>query len=141
MRLVRQLVAFTSIGAIGFCIDAGLLVLGHDLLGLDWAIARLPSFTVAATTTWLLNRRFTFDARAGSDELAEWRNYLAVNIGGAMINLGAFLVLIRFVPLLHDRPVVTLAISAAVALAFNFLGSRHFVFRTSLRERGTAGRG
>lgn len=141
MTLVRQLVPFTFIGAIGFCIDGGLLVLGHDLLGLDWAVARLPSFTVAATATWLLNRRFTFAARAGSGELTEWRNYLAVNIGGALINLGTFLVLIRFAPLLHDRPVATLAISAAVALASNFLGSRHFVFRTSLQERGAADRG
>lgn len=127
--LGREAWLFTLIGAVGFSLDAGLLVLGHEIVNLDWPIARLISFSAAATITWYLNRTLTFKNRVGPPRLDEWRRYLAINGVGAVLNLGIFLILIHFVPMFHDHPVAALALAAAIALTFNFLGSRSIAFK------------
>ena len=89
------------------------------------------SFTSAVTVTWLLNRGLTFHDRSGIITVDEWRRYFAVNSVGAVLNLGIFLILMEFVPSFSGRPLIALAIAAAVALTFNFLMSRTLVFRHS----------
>lgn len=130
-RVAKEAWRFSWIGAVGFCVDGGLLLLSHEWLNLNWSAARLLSFTIAVTITWFLNRTITFGDRAASISLEEWRRYFAVNGIGALINLGIFLFLIECVPLFSGHPLVTLAVAAAIALAFNFFGSRRFVFRAN----------
>lgn len=131
-KLGREAWLFTLIGAAGFGIDAGLLMLGHQLLGLGWPVARVISFSAAATVTWLLNRTLTFKDRSGTAKASEWRRYVAVNGVGAVLNLGIFLALIQYVPMFEDRALPALAVAACIALAFNFLGSRTVVFRHTM---------
>lgn len=128
-NLGKEVWRFLLVGGVGFSIDAGLLVLAHDLLMVEWPIARLVSFTVAATVTWLLNRSLTFAARAGRATIEQWRRYVAVNAAGAALNLAIFMLLISLATPLADRPIVALALAAAVALAFNFFGTRAVVFK------------
>lgn len=134
--LIREARLFALIGAVGFCVDGGLLLLGHRHCGLEWPLARLLSFTAAASVTWLLNRRFTFSGSKRSLKLDEWRRYLTVNGVGAILNLGIFMGLVGFAPAFRDHPLVALAIAAAIALAFNFLGSRRFAFGLTLTNPG-----
>ena len=126
---IDELWRFSAVGAAGFVVDGGLLTLLTR--GFGWSVtgARLLSFSVAVTVTWLLNRRLTFRHRASTRRLAEWRRYIAVNGVGGAINLGVFTALIWTVPWLHSNPLAAFAIASAAALAFNFLGSRSIAFR------------
>jgi putative flippase GtrA len=139
-NLAKEVRRFLLVGVVGFLIDAALLVLAHDLLMLEWPIARLVSFIAAATVTWLLNRSLTFAARAGRATIEQWRRYVAVNGAGAALNLTVFMLLIYLAPPLADRPIVALALAAAVALAFNFLGTRAIVFKLDTTAHRTAKR-
>lgn len=104
--------------------------------GLSPLAARLTSFSIAVTVTWLLNRRWTFRHLASDRRLAEWRRYVAVNGVGGLINLGIFALLAGPVPGLGLRPLVAFAIASAVALVFNFLGSRHLAFGSPASRPG-----
>lgn len=128
MAIVRQFARFLVVGAVGFMVDAGLLIAMMHGAGLSPVSARLVSFSVAVTVTWLLNRLWTFRCHASDRPLAEWRRYVTVNGLGGLINLGTFALLAGPVPGLGVNPLIAFASASAVALIFNFLGSRTFAF-------------
>ena len=121
--------AFVVVGGIGFVIDASILaILVH---GYSWGdyTARLVSFAVAVTATWYLNRSYVFSARKTLDRRSEYSRYLAVQLIGMAINFLVYSLCIATVEIMDQWPVLALAVGSAVALFFNFLGARLFVFR------------
>jgi putative flippase GtrA len=120
---------FLAVGVAGFAVDGGLLAILTSLVGVPVLAARLVSFFIAVTVTWLLNRRLTFRHRASRRRIAEWWRYVTVNGIGGVINLVIFATLIWVVPWLNANPLMAFAIASAIALIFNFLGSRAIAFR------------
>ena len=117
---------FCLVGTIGFVVDAAVLTLLVN--GLDWHqyAGRALSFPIAVTSTWLLNREWTF-ARTGNAR-AECSRYFSVQTVGALINLATYAAIIETVPRLGTIPAVPLAAGSALALLFNFIASRRLVF-------------
>lgn len=117
---------FCGFGAIGFVVDASVLTLLVN--GFDWNhyTARVVSFALAVTVTWLLNRTWAFARTANAR--SEYARYFVVQGIGAAINLGTYVAVIEIFPGLAKIPVVPLAVGAAPALVFNFLASRSLVF-------------
>jgi putative flippase GtrA len=127
--LGHSLPRFILVGGIGFIVDASLLAILHYQFDLGTLPARLCSFTVALTTTWLLNRRFSFAAHASDRRFAEWLRYALINgIGGSM-NLAIYVTLTQLLPGWLGDPLVALSIASACALLFNYTGSRLLVFQ------------
>ena len=124
-----MLVRFAAVGAIGFIVDAGLLTLLVSLGGWHHYSARAISFAVAVTITWLCNRSWVFTKTDRAHR--EYLGYFSVQVAGALINLGTYVVVIETWPALSAVPVIPLAIGASLALIFNFLASRRFVFAAS----------
>ena len=122
---------FLLCGGAGFLVDA--IILTWLMKGFDFNIytGRAISFSFAVTTTWLLNRRFSFADLASRNLGGEYYRYFVVQIAGAVINLGVFVALISAIPGLRAIPVVPLAGGAAIALLFNFGASRALVFRAN----------
>lgn len=116
-------------GGVGFLIEAVVLTTLVKSFGFDIYLARAISFSLAVTVTWLLNRRYAFADLASSQRGDEYSRYFAVQITGAVINLGVFAGLIAAKPDLVQIPVLPLAVGAVVAFFFNFGASRGFVFR------------
>lgn len=119
---------FIIVGGIGFIIDASILsILVH---GYGWGdyTARIVSFAVAVTATWYLNRRYVFYARKTPDRHREFSRYLAVQLTGMAINFLAYSLCIATVEIMDRWPVMALAVGSTVALFFNFMGARIFVF-------------
>ena len=132
---LRQLKRFTIVGIIGFVVDGGLLALITGVVGWNIYLSRLISFLAATLTTWWLNRRHTFgmDAPAAGDTHArEYGRYIAVQIGGGLINLGVFLWLIYVEPRLRAVPLSLLpvAIGSIAGMFWNYFGVRRWVFRS-----------
>jgi len=123
-------VRFGVIGAIGFLVDATVLTVLSAALGVDVFLSRFFSISAAVTITWLLNRKHVFGSdRTGTDKALEYGQYLTVQIIGALINLGLFALLVIRFPALREIPVVPLALAASVALVFNYLSARYWVYR------------
>jgi putative flippase GtrA len=120
--------AFVVVGGIGFVVDATILaVLVH---GYGWGdyTARLVSFAVAVTVTWYLNRKYVFAAGRTARKHSEYTRYLLVQGIGMLINFLVYSLCIASNELMDRWPVLALAVGSAVALFFNYAGSRMFVF-------------
>jgi putative flippase GtrA len=127
MKLGREFLSFAVVGAIGFVVDVAVLYLAAPLLG--WYGARVLSFLAAATATWVLNRRYTFSERnAGNSVLREYLGYMVTMLGGAVVNYGAYVLV------LHGfsgpwAPAAGVALGSCAGLVVNFLSARYLVFR------------
>lgn len=132
-----RLVRFALVGGVGFIVDATALTLLVNGLGYGHYVSRAVSFSLAVTVTWLLNRRWVF--QAGSPSGREYSGYFAVQLLGAFINLGVYVLVIEIVPSLAAIPVVPLAVGSAVAMFSNYLLARRLVYRHT--EVGLEGEG
>ena len=128
-----QIVGFAFVGGIGFLVDGGILTVASQVFGVNLYLSRALSFSVATLVTWLLNRSFVFAVATPLAEARgrEYARYLAVQIAGALLNLGVFALLIALYPGLHSVPVVPLAVGALFGMVLNFLGARFWVFSPS----------
>jgi putative flippase GtrA len=84
---------------------------------------------VAATVTWLLNRVWTFRGLGDGPVHQQWARFLGVNLGGFVLNRGAYALLVTFVALCAEQPVYAVAAGALVGMFLNFSLSRAIVFR------------
>jgi putative flippase GtrA len=119
---------FLVVGGVGFVIDAGVLTLALRELTSSVYAARALSFGSAVLATWLLNRLFVFDPGRRTSLVAEYGRYLAMQVAGALSNLGVFVALIEMMPRLSATPVVPLAIGAVLGALVNYAGSVLWVF-------------
>jgi putative flippase GtrA len=116
------------VGAVGFSVDGGLLQL-LVLLGWGPLAARAVSFPAAVLATWWLNRCITFREQDGGGLLRSLARYVAVSMVGTSINFGIYTSFVLGSAQMAAQPLVPFAIASAVALVFNYLGSKYFAFR------------
>jgi putative flippase GtrA len=130
------LLRFGLTGALGFIVDASVLHLLVTLWDANVYVARGCSFTCAATTTWLVNRIFTFSATPKSPQglFAEWTAYFVASLGGGCLNYAAFAIAVRLSPLIHQFPSIGVAIGTAVGMTFNFVAYARYVFRGGVEK-------
>ncbi len=126
---------FALVGGLGFIVDATVLTLLVNGMGYGHYVSRAVSFTLAVTVTWLVNRRWVF--QAGTPTRREYSGYFVVQLIGAAINLGVYVLIIELVPPLAAIPVLPLAAGAAVALLSNFLLARRFVYQQAITADST----
>ena len=127
MKAGREFLAFAIVGAAGFVVDVAVLYLAAPLLG--WYGARVLSFLAAATATWALNRRYTFRGRASRTSVArEYLGYLATMLGGAVVNYGAYVLVLHWATG-PWAPAAGVALGSCAGLVVNFLSARYLVFR------------
>ena len=122
------LLSFGLVGVLWFLLDVLVLYAVVPWVGLYWG--RVLSFWAAASLTWALNRRFTFESRAADRAgtlISEYLRYLALMLGGAAINYGAYVVVLNW---LHApwAPAFGVAVGSVAGLFINFLSARYLVF-------------
>lgn len=126
--MTAEFARFAVVGAVGFAVDAGVLQLLVSAASWSPFSARVVSFPAALTCTFFLNRLWTFKGLRMAPARA-YGTYGAIQTVGALLNLAVFTVCLLLAPALYARPVVALAIGAAVAMLFNFFASKRLVFR------------
>lgn len=131
----RPLPAFVAVGAIGFALDAGLMLLTIKAFSCHPIGARLISFPVAVSCTWVLNRRWTFRGRGLRSRSVEYAGYFAIQVAGATLNVGVFLGCLLLWPQLVSVPLLPLTLGAAVALLFNYALLRRTLYRREAQRR------
>jgi putative flippase GtrA len=123
-----QFLRFTLIGAAGFLIDTIVLYLAMAYLGAGHYSGRALSYVVAASSTWALNRRFTFYAQRSKNRLAEWAKFFTANAAGGIANYVVYATLVASSPLVADWPILGVAAGSIAGLIINFNLSRRVVF-------------
>jgi len=120
----RQVGSFLAVGGVGYGVNLAVFALGVHGAGLDYRDAAIAAFAVALTTTFVLNRHYTFAASHGAVPQQAWR-YVLVNAVGFATNLAALQVLVE-----HGAvaKVPAEALAAIVAAPVNYAGQRLWAF-------------
>ncbi len=116
---------FLLVGSVGFIVDLAVLGVLVHVMYVDAIVSRFIAFISAITITYMGNARYTFEMRPAQ---ARYGRYIAVQVFGAVINLGVYTWLILN-GLLTSYPMIALACGAMIATFSNFLLSRRYVFK------------
>lgn len=127
IRELRRFLTFALVGVVGFVVDASVLYMGI-YMGLGLRLGRVFSYLAAVTTTWALNRIFTFKAPSHRGLWSEWAHFSVSQLGGAAANLGVYYLLIRISALVTAHPVLGVAAGSLSGLTLNYVVARVFVF-------------
>ena len=123
----QQFLRFCAVGGLGFAIDSGITLLCTQSLGMRPAPARLLAFAVAASITWALHRGFTFRTQTHARSLIP---YLLLTSIGAGINFSVYMAWLHWSGSSSNQIFLAVALGSGVALVFNFLLSKHVVFKS-----------
>ena len=117
------------VGAFGFFVDALILVW---LIEINWTLfpARMASFACAVSVTWYLNRMWTFNqsGQVKSTVVQQYGYYLTVQVVGAGINIGTFFLVIYWIPMTVNQPLIPLAVGSLLAMGSNFILAKYVVY-------------
>jgi putative flippase GtrA len=128
--MIEQFLRFGVVGTVGFVVDSAVL-LGLMALGLGPYAGRILSYLVAASSTFALNRAWTFrTARRDAPLAAQWGRFVLLNMAGFAANYGTYAALIAGVPLVAANPVLGVAAGSLAGMFINFGLSRRFVFKS-----------
>jgi dolichol-phosphate mannosyltransferase len=134
-RVVRQFIKFGIVGFMSFAIDAGLYLLLTRALGTFYIYAKITSFCIAATNSYILNRRWTFRSTS-PDRLRQFAQFLVVATTGAGMNAGIMY-------LLHGRlrihDLYAFVVAVGVVMFWNFLVNRAWTFGPHAGEQHEGG--
>ena len=120
-----QLLRFAAVGATGYVVNLATFTICVHVLGLDYRLAATAAFLVAVTNNFLLNRHWTFDARAGHAGFQAAR-FLAVSLIAFAFNLIALQLLVSTAGLAE---VPAQAIAIVLATPMNYIGNKLWSFR------------
>lgn len=127
-RLAVQFGKFGLVGVVGFLVDTA-VVYAVLSFGVEFFAARIPSFLAAATTTWALNRAFTFRGARDEPLHVQWAKFLAANAVGGVINYAVSVGLEAAFLVVETHPVIAVAAGSVAGMFFNFAASKHLVFK------------
>ena len=120
---------FALVGAVGFVVDAGVLIVLFDILQLELAGSRIAAFVCAASANWILNRIYTFaDRDRRGRKSLQWMRFVASAVISAIPNLGIFFLLMQVFP--ETTGYALLAMSCGILAGYfsNYQLSRWWVF-------------
>ena len=135
-RTLLQFLRFGVVGTVGFVVDTAVLYAGLAL-GLGLYGGRAVSYLAAATTTWALNRAWTFrgqgQGQGQAPVMRQWALFVVINLVGFAFNYGTYAALIATVAFVAQYPVIGVAAGSLAGMMGNFLLSRRFVFGGAAR--------
>jgi putative flippase GtrA len=120
------------VGVVGYIVDAGILLLLVQLASLQPLPARIWSFVIAASVTFVFNQRFTFRMQE-SFSVQRWSFYLAATAFGAAINVGLYHAWIQRTDTTPSNLMLGTAVGSLVAMTVNYAVSSLLVFRFASR--------
>jgi putative flippase GtrA len=128
-RTLAELAKFCAIGVLGLVLDLATVIATKESTELDTRLCAVFGFSVAVTSNFLLNRRFTFAHGRDLPLAFSYFTYVGTNLLGLSVRVGIVHGLMVLGEL--DRGygyVASNAIGIVLATVFNFLGAKYFAF-------------
>jgi putative flippase GtrA len=126
---IPEFFRFAVVGVVGLFADMAALTFALEVLHLDVYSGRVFSYLVAATTTWALNRRFTFTRADTSSPFKQWLKFLGANAIGGVVNYAVYAAIVTYTALGADYPQIGVAAGSIAGLFFNFAVNKFWVFK------------
>jgi len=123
-----KIIRFALVGCAGFCVDTGVLYLALYVLEMSYYGGRIISYAIAASSTWYMNRRFTFADTRNDNRLREWMRFVTLNLFGGGVNYGVYAAYISMHAGSSAVPAVGVALGSIAGMLVNFYLSRRLVF-------------
>lgn len=123
-----KIVRFGLVGCAGYCVDAGGLYLALYALGLGYYTGRIISYALAASSTWYMNRQFTFADTRNDARFREWARFVTLNLLGGGVNYAVYAAYVGTHAGSAVAPAVGVALGSIAGMFINFYLSRWFVF-------------
>jgi putative flippase GtrA len=120
-----QLVRFGLVGAVGFVVNLAVYYVFVHFAGVDYHVAAVAAWIVAVLNNFVLNRRWTFDARDGQVHFQALR-FVVVSLVAFGFSLLLLTLLVENAGM-AKVPAQALAVAASTPL--NFLGNKLWSFR------------
>lgn len=121
----RHFGGFVAAGLAALAVDAAVLMLLSDGLGLSPYLARIFSISVAMVVSWQINRRVTFAIKERAT-FAEFGKFAAVSWVAQAVNYSVFATVLVLRP---ETPLIAaLVLASAVAMFVAYAGFRLGVF-------------
>jgi putative flippase GtrA len=124
---MQDFIRFGVVGVIGFIVNVAVVYAVRGATGLY--ASGVIAWLVAASTTWWLNRSWTFKGRGDSAMHHQWLRFLAVSSLGFVLYYTAFSLLAAYFPLCHRQPVFAVLGGVFAGMVSNFTLSRKLVFK------------
>jgi len=119
-----QLLRFAVVGGSGLVVNLAVFAVVHGVAGAGYAVAAVAAWLVAVSNNFLLNRRWTFRARAGRAAFQGSR-FVLVSVAAFAVQLALLRVLVEGgAPALAAQ-----AVAIGVATPVNFAGNKLWSFR------------
>lgn len=127
IAMAGQFLRFGLVGALGFVVDTAIVYSTRPLLGLYWGGA--VAYLGAATTTWAVNRLWTFRTAPRAAAFRQWALFLSTNALGFALNRGTYALLVTAWDMAWREPIIAVAAGSLAGMALNFHFSRTIVFK------------
>lgn len=128
MSVRGQFLRFAVVGVVGLAVDGIVLFACLNWLGTGLYAGRAVSYLAAASTTWLLNRIFTFPEADRSGTARQWMRFVLLNGIGGVANYGMYSLVVTFGPPVAALPYLGILAGSVTGLTFNFWMSRRYAF-------------
>lgn len=128
VQLLAQFAQFGTVGVMGFVVDTAIVYATRGWAGLY--VAGALAYAGAVTTTWWLNRIWTFRGLSNIGPAhRQWLRFVVASLPGLCLNLGSYFVLVTASSLSAAHPEIAIAAGAVAGMFANFVLSRAVVFR------------
>ena len=122
---VFKAVSFGLIGFVNTAVDFGVFSLGYYVLGLPIVAANLLSWSVAVTSSYVLNSAITFSIESRRElSFKTYATFLLAQLAGFAANTTTVVIASHFMPVLLGKILAT-----GVSFLVNFSLSHFIVFR------------
>lgn len=125
-NLFMQIIKFGFVGGTAFVIDAGILFLLTEFLGIHYLISGAISFTVSVIYNYILSIKWVFDAKKDTNKTQELVVFIGLSVIGLLINQ---LFMWLFVDLLHIYYMLSKIVATAIVMVYNFITRKLFIER------------
>lgn len=134
---LRQFIKFAVVGTINTVLDFGVYLGLTRWLHLHYLVANLLAFILAASSSFILNKYWTFRDNRLDGLTYQYIKFLTVSLVGAALTELTLFTLVHFLKT-HDLLGKVMAI--AVVTFWNFFANKHWTFRRLSVEAPIANR-
>ena len=124
-KLLRQILKFGVVGGTSFLIDYGIFTILSQLLGINYLISSIISFSISVIYNYILSIKWVFDV-SKRQTVKEFVIFIILSVIGLGINS---LIMYLTHDLMDIHEMIGKIIATAIVMVYNFITRKIFIER------------
>ena len=125
-NLICQIMKFGLVGGSSFVIDAGILFLLTNFIGVHYLISGAISFTISVIYNYIMSIKWVFDAKKDGDKLQQLIVFIGLSVIGLGINQVIMWIMVDFLKVYY---MISKVVSTFIVMIYNFVTRKIFIER------------